>query len=237
MNKIMDKLDNLNFETNLYNKIILSTTKSCGAASDIKDLRCVINLAEPFRSEVLARQTLGRCRDENESIENMAKSINRSVYFVRRQIYKNRLFCIVSYKKEIKPENKKELMEDIMNPHVSNNLIAKKYDIASSSIRRIRKEKLGENYTLIYDFRKDMTTLEYSVAKLLKDNNFVYKTEYNIENMVVDFLLSHKVIIEANGDYWHRKTKVRDIKKYEKLFINYMNLTIIPVFRIHPLNG
>jgi hypothetical protein len=52
-------------EVNLYNKIILSTTKSCGAASDIKDLRCVINLAEPFKSEVLSRQTLGRCREDN----------------------------------------------------------------------------------------------------------------------------------------------------------------------------
>lgn len=52
-------------EANLYNKIILSTTKSCGAASDIKNLRCVINLAEPFKSEVLSRQTLGRCREDN----------------------------------------------------------------------------------------------------------------------------------------------------------------------------
>lgn len=52
-------------ELNLYKKIILSTTKSCGAASDIRDLRCVVNLAEPFRSEVLARQTLGRCREDN----------------------------------------------------------------------------------------------------------------------------------------------------------------------------
>lgn len=52
-------------ELNLYKKIILSTTKSCGAASDIKYLKCVINLAEPFKSEVLAKQTLGRCRDDN----------------------------------------------------------------------------------------------------------------------------------------------------------------------------
>lgn len=52
-------------ELNLYNKIILSTTKSSGTASDIKDLRCVINLAEPFKSEVLSRQTLGRCREDN----------------------------------------------------------------------------------------------------------------------------------------------------------------------------
>lgn len=52
-------------ESNLYKKIILSTTKSCGAASDIYDLRVIINLAEPFKSPVLAQQTLGRCRADN----------------------------------------------------------------------------------------------------------------------------------------------------------------------------
>ena len=52
-------------ESNLYKKIILSTTKSCGAASDIYDLRIVVNLAEPFKSPVLAQQTLGRCRLDN----------------------------------------------------------------------------------------------------------------------------------------------------------------------------
>lgn len=49
----------------LNNKIILSTTKSCGAASDISGLSATVNLAEPFKSAVLARQTLGRCRDNN----------------------------------------------------------------------------------------------------------------------------------------------------------------------------
>ena len=49
----------------LTKKYILSTTKSCGAASDIRDLACTIVLAEPFKSSVLARQTLGRCRADN----------------------------------------------------------------------------------------------------------------------------------------------------------------------------
>ena len=44
-------------------KIILSTTKSCGAGEDIKGLKVSVVLAEPFKSEVLARQTLGRTRD------------------------------------------------------------------------------------------------------------------------------------------------------------------------------
>jgi len=46
-------------------KIILSTTKSCGAGEDIKGLKVSVVLAEPFKSEVLARQTLGRTRDKD----------------------------------------------------------------------------------------------------------------------------------------------------------------------------
>lgn len=44
-------------------KIILSTTKSTGTAIDIKGLKVTIVLAEPFKSPVLAKQTLGRTRD------------------------------------------------------------------------------------------------------------------------------------------------------------------------------
>lgn len=54
-----------NKEMQLCKKFILSTTKSCGAASDITDLGVTINLAEPFKSPVLAQQTLGRCRADN----------------------------------------------------------------------------------------------------------------------------------------------------------------------------
>lgn len=46
-------------------KFILSTTKSTGTAIDIKGLKVTIVLAEPFKSPVLARQTLGRTRDKN----------------------------------------------------------------------------------------------------------------------------------------------------------------------------
>ncbi len=52
-------------DISLTKKYILSTTKSCGAASDIPNLICTVVLAEPFKSAVLARQTLGRCRADN----------------------------------------------------------------------------------------------------------------------------------------------------------------------------
>lgn len=46
-------------------RIILATTKSAGAGLDIKGLKLTIVLAEPFKSEVTARQTLGRTRDKD----------------------------------------------------------------------------------------------------------------------------------------------------------------------------
>lgn len=49
----------------LDKKIILSTTKSLGAAVDIKGLKMVVVAAEPFKSEVLAKQSLGRTRDND----------------------------------------------------------------------------------------------------------------------------------------------------------------------------
>jgi len=49
----------------LDKRIILSTTSSLGAAVDIKGLKMVVVLAEPFKSKVIARQSLGRTRDKN----------------------------------------------------------------------------------------------------------------------------------------------------------------------------
>lgn len=44
-------------------KLLLSTTKSAGLGEHIEGLKMTIVVAEPFKSEIIARQTLGRTRD------------------------------------------------------------------------------------------------------------------------------------------------------------------------------
>ena len=46
-------------------RIILSTTKSAGLGEHIEHLKTTVVADEPFKSPVLARQTLGRTRDDN----------------------------------------------------------------------------------------------------------------------------------------------------------------------------
>lgn len=70
-------------QAELEKKIILSTTKSAGAAMDIKGLVETVNLAEPFKSNVLAQQTLGRTRDNN----TIYKDIVDTGFFYTKKFY------------------------------------------------------------------------------------------------------------------------------------------------------
>lgn len=71
-------------------KYILSTTKSAGAGEDIKDLQYSVVLAEPFKSEVLTRQTLGRTRNRNTTyieLVDVAFSMLVSYYNAKKPIF------------------------------------------------------------------------------------------------------------------------------------------------------
>lgn len=79
----------------LDNTIILTTTKSAGAALDIKGLQVTIVLNEPFSSPVLARQTLGRTRDDDTLyIDVVDTGFNQLIKF-----YNKRKFIFNTYAK------------------------------------------------------------------------------------------------------------------------------------------
>jgi hypothetical protein len=65
-------------------KLILTTTKSAGAGEHIEHLKMSMVIAEPFKSQVLARQTLGRTRDNDtmyvEFVDLGFKKLTRYYY-------------------------------------------------------------------------------------------------------------------------------------------------------------
>lgn len=74
-------VDKDNKRTQLDKKIILSTTKSAGAAVDIPGLVETVVLAEPFKSKVLAKQTFGRTRNSDTSYKDI---VDTAFYFTKR---------------------------------------------------------------------------------------------------------------------------------------------------------
>lgn len=74
-------------ERQLDKMIILSTTKSCGAAMDIHGLKLTIVLAEPFKSKVIAIQTIGRTRDrDTDYIDIVDKGFSHLNMYYREKL-------------------------------------------------------------------------------------------------------------------------------------------------------
>ena len=68
-------------------KLIITTIKSAGAGIDIKGLKFTFMLAEPFKSEILARQSLGRTRDRDTTYVELVDIGFRQVYkFYRKKL-------------------------------------------------------------------------------------------------------------------------------------------------------
>lgn len=107
-------------------RLILSTTKSMGAAEDIKGLKCTVVLAEPFKSEVLAKQTLGRTRDKDtmyiEVVDTGFRQIQKYYYY------------------------KKPVFEKYATDCMEINLTQSELDTRSSRIEKKRDKFLEEYY-------------------------------------------------------------------------------------------
>ena len=78
-------------------KLLLSTTKSAGLGEHIEGLKMTILLAEPFKSEILARQTLGRTRDDNTTYLEL---VDMGFKYTRK-FYYNKLPVFNKYAKEV----------------------------------------------------------------------------------------------------------------------------------------
>jgi len=78
-------------------KLLLSTTKSAGLGEHIEGLKMTILLAEPFKSEIVARQTLGRTRDDNTMYIEL---VDMGFKYVRK-FYYNKLPVFNKYAKDV----------------------------------------------------------------------------------------------------------------------------------------
>lgn len=71
-------------------KLLLSTTKSAGLGEHIEGLKMTVVVAEPFRSEVIARQTLGRTRDPDTfyvELVDMGFKQTRNFYIAKMKCF------------------------------------------------------------------------------------------------------------------------------------------------------
>lgn len=110
---------------------------------------------------------------------------------------------------KLKPYKFKELLRDLETK--SNTLIKDKWGIGLKTEKRLRTF-----YNIDISYRKGygQTKPERIIETLLNELNITYNKEVTFKNgrFRVDFVISNKIIIEVQGDYWHSNPR---IYKYE----------------------
>lgn len=70
--------------------------------------------------------------------------------------------------------------------------------------------------------RKDYTSIEHILYRLLRQAEFTYISQYCLEPYVVDaFLPDYNLAFEADGKYWHRNLQTHDAARDAYLFRRY----------------
>ena len=126
------------------------------AAEDLPNLKMTIVLAEPFKSEVLARQTLGRTRDDDTLYIEL---VDLGFYKIK-QYYYSKLPVFNKYATSVNDININQL-----------ELEERAYNII-----RNRERKLNNNALILADNRFDMSS-EDSINKDSDKNALIFYDE------------------------------------------------------------
>lgn len=81
---------------------------------------------------------------------------------------------------------------------------------------RIKYTKSWVNAGLNANKKSKNTKIEKIIAKILTENNILFKQNEAVLNKNVDFLLQNKTIIECHGDYWHCNPSIYSDEYYNK---------------------
>lgn len=125
-------------------KLLLSTTKSAGLGEHIEGLKMTIVLAEPFKSPVLARQTLGRTRDP----DTMYIELVDVGFIYIKKFYTSKLSTFNKY------------ATDVSDTFIDSYELNRR----SQNIINKRKEKGGTHPIVFHDERFDFTNIENNIT-------------------------------------------------------------------------
>lgn len=149
-----------------------------------------------------------------ESIRNIAKKLNRSENDVYRTMKLNGILTPIS-KKRIQQPTTEEFKEDLANPLKSVVELARKYKVSCQTIKNWRTEKFGDFKTLNNRWlRKSEAEIEFE--EILEELDLAYIFQKELGKWRVDFYLGFKIVIEIQGDYWHKSEEQQEVDLRKK---------------------
>lgn len=137
-------------------RFILSTIKSAGAGEDIKGLKYTVALADPFKSELLAQQSLGRTRDHGtyyiELVDVGFKQIN-GYYQYKKPIFQKYALSTKQY--DIPRGSIKEIAQSALEDRLNRGGRGLQFEQPDVLPGFTRASDVIQDGLIFYDERKD----------------------------------------------------------------------------------
>lgn len=146
---------------------------------------------------------------------DIVKSLNVDYEKLRRAIIVVGAVDIFTFDKLMSYSYKDKLLKDLSTSAYSNTMIAKKYGSTATTVSSWRKGLYGDTFSSYYNPSLSKSALEMEFELLLYSLKIAFIPEYRVDGMEFDYYIGHDILIELQGDYWHKGKEGKDEKKAE----------------------
>ena len=199
------------------------TLKTTMRANDIDP--AYLHTKEPMKSEdiiraiIICNKTLlhlnnmsSLSKEQLEILPDLIKKIpfgkicrrmRKSERFMREVFRISNLYRHVTYEGILNSEYVDEFKKDMLDPRQRNSAMARKYGTSATTICNWRKKYFGTKLERENNFY-NKTSAEANLEEILNALDLVYEYQYEILDYHVDYYIGQGIVIEVQGDYWHK---------------------------------
>jgi mobile intron protein len=162
------------------------------------------------------------------SVVKISKNLKRSIAKVMSFIKEEKLRPIKTIRIPTMPESE-EFRVDLGNPSFSNQYIGRKYNFSPVSVKKWREKIFGTKENMVNTYL-NKSTAEMDFEDILKEMGLAFIYQYKVKKWKVDYSLGFNLLVEVNGEYWHKKlenVKEKDKRKRKEIEDEGYNLLTV----------
>ena len=162
------------------------------------------------------------------SVVKISKNLKRSIAKVMGFIKEEKLRPIKTIRIPTMPESE-EFRVDLGNPSFSNQYIGRKYNFSPVSVKKWREKIFGTKENMVNTYL-NKSTAEMDFEDILKEMGLAFIYQYKVKKWKVDYSLGFNLLVEVNGEYWHKKlenVKEKDKRKRKEIEDEGYNLLTV----------
>lgn len=121
-----------------------------------------------------------------------------------------------------------EFVKQFGDPTYSHARLSKIWGVSDCTINKWRRQKFG-SWQGLNDTYRGKTTAEMAFEEILRELDLAFIYEYKVGKWKNDYYLGQHIIVEVQGEYWHKAEKVMAKDRRKKADLELKGYTMVYV--------